>query len=197
MIIGLSGYAGSGKDTVGAMLVEHYGYKRLSFAQALKDVLEDVNPRVGAIDRLATKTENTTPKMTCRPLRVSWEHAKKEPEVRRLLQALGVACRTHIGPDVWVDAVMRQYDALQSKPHPTLKGFCSIVPVVITDVRFPNEAEAIVNRGGQVWRVMRLDHGPVNGHESETALDDWPFDRKVWNTSDLHSLRRTVEKMMA
>ena len=42
VIIGIAGKAGSGKDTVGKMLVEHYGFKRLAFADRIKDTLHDL-----------------------------------------------------------------------------------------------------------------------------------------------------------
>lgn len=206
MIIGLSGYAQVGKDTVGAMLVEHHGYTRLSFAQTLKDVLLDVNPRVGMFRPLEDWRNGYDAHLpaahpgrceTAPASSFDWEYAKKEPEVRRLLQALGVACRNRIGPDVWVDAVMRQYDELQSTPNPDMPGFSQIVPVVITDVRFPNEAEAIIARGGQVWRIERPGHGPVNGHESETALDRWGhFYGWLYNDCDLDALRRMIDKVV-
>lgn len=206
MIIGLSGYAQVGKDTVGAILVEHHGYTRLSFAQTLKDVLLDVNPRVGMCRMLETwdfaynQGLNVNHAGHCQsadPAMFDWEYAKKEPEVRRLLQALGVAMRTHVGPDVWVDAVMRQYDAL-SVPHATLSGFETIPKVVITDVRFPNEAQAIRERGGQVWRIVRPGFGPVNGHESETALDCWGhFYGWLYNDGDLAALRQQVEGLQS
>ena len=42
MIIGISGLAGSGKDTIGKILVENFGYKRLSLATKVKDVVADL-----------------------------------------------------------------------------------------------------------------------------------------------------------
>ena len=39
MIIGLSGYARSGKDTVAETLVNEYGFKRVAFADKIKDLL--------------------------------------------------------------------------------------------------------------------------------------------------------------
>ena len=39
MIIGLTGRAGAGKDTVADYLVENYGFKKLSFASTLKEML--------------------------------------------------------------------------------------------------------------------------------------------------------------
>jgi hypothetical protein len=40
----------------------------------------------------------------------------------------------------------------------------------------PNEADAIVDAGGQVIRITRPGVGPVNGHVTERALDGYDFD---------------------
>mgnify|MGYP006283771541 FL=1 len=43
MIIGLTGYAQSGKDTVASLLVEHYGYERVAFADKIRSFLYEMN----------------------------------------------------------------------------------------------------------------------------------------------------------
>ena len=52
-LVGLSGYAQVGKDTVGKILVEKYGFERVSFADKLREVLYALDPTVrvaGALD---------------------------------------------------------------------------------------------------------------------------------------------------
>ena len=46
MIIGLSGYAQSGKDTVAEILVEEYGYTRVAFADIIKQAVYLLDPIV-------------------------------------------------------------------------------------------------------------------------------------------------------
>jgi hypothetical protein len=46
MIIGLSGYAQSGKDTVAKILVDHYGFRRVAFADKIKEMVLETNPIV-------------------------------------------------------------------------------------------------------------------------------------------------------
>ena len=46
MIIGLSGYAQSGKDTVAKVLIEEYGFTRIAFADKIREFLYDLNPQV-------------------------------------------------------------------------------------------------------------------------------------------------------
>jgi len=75
-LVGLAGYACSGKDTAASALVD-LGYERRGFADALKLLA------------------------TC----VGWDGAKDDAG-RRLLQDLGVGARDILGADVWVDALM-------------------------------------------------------------------------------------------
>jgi len=67
---------------------------------------------------------------------------------------------------------------------------------VITDTRFPNEAKAIKDAGGIVIRVDRPGVKAVNTHPSETALDDWNFDYKIMNGSDIASLMFSLEVIL-
>jgi hypothetical protein len=128
-IIGLTGKMGSGKDTVGALLIER-GYKRLAFADALKATAYDINPIVGvrvtddgiAFERLQDVVFD-----------FGWEKAKRaNPEVRRTLQALGVAARDNVKRSIWVDAALEVIDDEDEN-------------IVITDVRFPDEAQMVMH----------------------------------------------------
>lgn len=83
---------------------------------------------------------------------------------RDILQRSGTeAMRDTFGPDIWVKTVLRRIHQ-DPKTH-----------VVISDVRFPNEAQAIREWGGVLIKVKRdIDFlAGVDEHASETALDDW------------------------
>lgn len=70
---------------------------------------------------------------------------------------------------------------------------------IITDVRFPNELEAIKKRNGIVIRVNRYDitgQGKLNPHTSETALDDADFDYVLDNYGTVEDLIDEVEEML-
>ena len=108
----------------------------------------------------------------------------RKEEHREELQALGQGCRALFGEDCWVKAM--NLDDYVSKD----------IPVVITDVRYPNEAENIVANGGVIWRINRPGCEPVNGHISETAMDDWPFDLVLNNDGDRAALFDTVKELV-
>jgi len=67
---------------------------------------------------------------------------------------------------------------------------------LITDCRFENEALAIKQNGGIIIRIDRSGVKPINAHASETALDNWDFDYKIANVSDLVALRQSVENLL-
>jgi hypothetical protein len=173
-IIGLTGKMGSGKDTVGALLIER-GYKRLAFADALKATAYDINPIVGvrvtddgiAFERLQDVVFD-----------FGWEKAKRaNPEVRRTLQALGVAARDNVKRSIWVDAALEVIDDEDEN-------------IVITDVRFPDEAQMVMHLGGTVYRVVRPGYdGDL--HATETALDKYDFPT-IDNSGSLEDLAAIV-----
>jgi hypothetical protein len=163
-IVGLSGYARSGKDSVADYLAREYGYRRVAFGDHLKKFVTAVFPDVAErVDQLG------------------WEKAKEILEVRRALQRVGSAGRDHIHPDVWIISALRELD-----DEATL--------IVVSDVRFPNEATLIQNQGGPVWRLERQGYGPAGNDITDTSLDDYEgFAATINNDGDLESLYAKVE----
>jgi len=167
MIIGLSGYAQSGKDTVAELLCLNYGYKRVSFADPMREALMRLNPIVGH-EPLAHLVND-----------YGWDVAKANPEVRRLLQVFGTEVgRSLFGETFWIDQAFKRAEEYER--------------VVFSDVRFPNEATAIQARGGDVWRINRHNHAPVNGHKSEHAMDMFMFKHVLYNDGTIDDLSDEV-----
>lgn len=67
---------------------------------------------------------------------------------------------------------------------------------IITDCRFPNEAQAVKDKGGIIIRIDRPGVNPINDHPSETGLDNWKFDYKIANLSDIYTLKETVRDIL-
>lgn len=177
-LVGMIGKAGAGKDTFAARLVEAHGFRRIAFADALKNVAFDTNPIIGW-DQIALEPIYLADWIEA----VGWDTAKKNSAVRRLLQTLGVAVRDHVHDQVWINAA--------------LGNVVGSTPVVVTDVRFPNEARRIREDGGVLVRVERPGLIGVNPHVSETALDAFVTEYVVRNDRTLAEFHREADLIAA
>ena len=171
--IGLVGYSQSGKDTVADILVKNYGYTRVAFADKIREFLYDLNPMVAC---------SPTGYLQDLVNLVGWDAAKQEPQVRRLLQDLGNSARKTIDENVWVTLALGNIDVNKR--------------VVITDVRFENEAMMTKLMGGQLWRVKRVGVGPVNDHVSESELEGYKVDQIFVNNGTIEDLEALIKTRM-
>ena len=140
-IVSLSGFISSGKDTVADYLVEHHGFRRESFAGALKDVVAIVF----GWDR--ELLEGKTPAARAQRDHVDkwWADKLNLPMLtpRWVLQQWGTeVCRRGFHTDIWV----------ASMENRMLKDGGN---VVVTDCRFPNEVTVMQNMGATLLRVRR------------------------------------------
>lgn len=188
MIIGLSGYSGSGKDTAADVLVEQCGFVKVAFADKLRSALYTLNPIVVADQEHHGMLPVNYSGPVYRRLssiidEYGWDGYKKSPfsnEIRKLIQTFGTDIgRDMIGENVWVNA--------------TLESLPESGDIVITDIRFENEMNAVLSMpNSTVWRVVRPGSGPVNNHVSETSLDTKHFEVVLYNDGDIEEFRNNV-----
>lgn len=181
MLIAISGYATSGKDTIADRLCDVHGYRRLAFADLLRKCLEALNP----ILDMEMEWDVLVPVRYNDALERYGYHASKEmyPEFRESLQRMGTDVgRKLLDDNIWVDATMASLEP----------G----VDYVLTDARFPNETEAVIQKGGKVLRVERTNVGPANDHPSEISLDDWDFDEIIDNCGTIEDLNDKVDRFI-
>ena len=262
MIISISGYIGSGKDTVGNILqilidmphfsnkavIEYldkkdinYSYENKKFADKLKDIvclligctkeqLEDRDFKETSLGEEWTRysvangfwshsDNNPSHKMMdskqCtkeeyeEEVKINWQTAYKTVYTPRLLlQHIGTELfRNQIIDGIWVNALMSEY-----KPKEELVGttpeniqWGEVYPNwIITDTRFPNELQAVKDKGGISIRVNRPKERELilrnatsiidtrktlePKHKSETALDNAEFDYVILNNGTLTDL---------
>lgn len=190
ILIGISGWAGSGKDTFADILVDLYGFKKMSFADALREIAEAVNPIVGVKMMDAIVNDQMTAHLSIVRYRdalqeVGYTEAKsKYPEMREFLQRLGTdGVRTVLGNDTWINEAMRRARE------------CRLV--VFPDLRFQDEANALRDHGGFLIRMYRDGVGPANDHISEHDLDEYSFDMIVPNDGDIGDLEYDAEEIGA
>lgn len=189
-IIGLTGYAQSGKSTIANYLVEQHGFTRLSFAAPLKKMLRTLDPIMGRppvfwgpdmgdfnlsdLWHYAEKTEQLTEGEV-----KAEQWIKDSPwgdEYRRLLQVLGTDCIRAEQEDFWIRAAFKQIEDFNGN-------------YVFDDCRFPNEAEMILSLSPEgLWNINRPGVEAVNGHASEAHAGN--MGETLFLTND-----RTVEML--
>jgi hypothetical protein len=176
MIIGLIGYANSGKDEIANILVREHGFERRAFADKIRDLLYNLNPQI----TLGYDTVTTLKLMVDHG---GWDKAKQNPKVRELLQDLGLAARKTFNEDFWIKQAFKNMNTYTN--------------YVFTDVRFTNEVNIVRFYGGHLWRVKRPDVGPINDHISELELEDYKVDQILINRGTLENLRELVNTRIA
>lgn len=203
-VIGLHGAAESGKDEVGAVLAKTTNGEVIveKFALGVYDCVWELNPIVGVIGSQVVRIRDLVPGLRDR---TAWEKAKKHQwfgaEVRALLQRMGTEVGRHtIGESVWCNALDRR---LVNHFDYEVRLIGVLEPellVVITDVRFSNEAELVRAWGGQVWEIVRPGHdnGLGSDHASEKRLPAELIDLTITNDDSLEILHeRAVDALEA
>lgn len=168
MIIGLSGIASSGKDSTANIIIKKYpNWVKVSFAKAMKDAAS----AMFGFPRELLEGDTLESREWREQKSEYWsEKLGQEVTPRNILQILGTGLvRKHLHENFWVDRLELEIKQLTESGK----------NVIITDVRFPNEAEMIRSLGGKIWHVFcgetpkwfvdyrDSDIVPTNIHESE------------------------------
>jgi len=200
VLIGLLGFAGAGKSTVGDILVQNYGYQQYAFADSLKDAVSVIFNW----DRALLEGDTEPSRAFREKVDVFWSaRFGRDITPRMILQQVGTdAMRNVINQNIWVHS-------LESK----IAGKDN---VVITDVRFPNEIECIQRLGGKLIRIQRgpnpvwydtaYNHNMLNTNEMpqkypDVHVSEWAWigtkpDATIHNDSNKQTLAKLVEKCL-
>tara|TARA_R110000822_G_scaffold1894_6_gene9070 strand:- start:257 stop:946 length:690 start_codon:yes stop_codon:yes gene_type:complete len=223
MIIGVNGKINSGKDTVGKIV--QYLVNPLE-DYTIYDWIEsdDLNGRDFnfEIKKFAGKLKQTASLLTGIPVKdfedqefkksylgEEWATVRNHPlnsipvfedvkfnelmSVRELLQKLGTeAMRDGLHTNVWVNALFADYKGPKLSQYNPSNW-------IITDMRFPNEMEAIVERKGitiRVTRPVKKSKTTAKLHPSETSLDKAKFDYEIMNNGTIDNLIDMVREIL-
>ena len=204
VLLGVCGFMGSGKDTLGDYLIERYGYQKASFAGPLKETLKRIfdftdEQVYGKHKEIPDTRYRFTGKCVLCGTKMNWnassgagvcpndgwayEHEHVTP--RLAMQTLGTEWGRRLYDNIWVDACMND---VRSRGQDN---------VVITDVRFRNEVQAVQDAGGLVIRLRRGELSSDHASEAELAgMEDKEFDLVVDNQGTLEDFYAQIEAFM-
>ncbi len=195
MIIGICGLISSGKGTVADILVEEYGYTKISFADKLKDGVAEVF----GWDRQMLEGDTDEGRAWREQKDSFWsQETGRNISPRVVLQEFGTDCmRNGFDNNIWVSIVKKK---IVENPDTNY---------VIPDVRFENEANMIKSIYGEVWRIRRgpdpvwfrmyQDIGvePKDIHQSEWAWANVNFNHVIDNGGTIDMLKNQVKDRLA
>lgn len=156
MLIGLVGKKGAGKDTVADFLIEKKGYNKKAFADPLKKVVQALFLLDETQVHDQSLKEITDPRWSLSP--------------RQMMQLVGTnLIRTNLGEDFWLKHIELGRENLDF--------------IVISDVRFQNEADWVRKKGGILIRIVSNEesNSVVDTHRSETELESIHTDHVLFN----------------
>lgn len=217
MLLGFSGKMGSGKDTAAEWIRQYWIEKNIPpsriqtvrFADKVKEIValilgvsvEMLNNREFKHTKLGSDWvvwKVTTPQGGHRLFSnksealTYWEHhpnsiwEQQELTPRDLLIQLATDLgRNNIHPSIWVLATQKEIS----------KHLAADCFVLVPDVRFENEVQALQDLGGVILRVNRKllnTEDAVHFNESETQLDNFPFEWVIDNNGSLNQFREQV-----
>jgi hypothetical protein len=182
MIIGVAGFKRSGKDTVAEYLINSYGFIRYSLAGPMKEIVkimfdwteEHVN---GSLKEVIDKRWGISPRQALQRLGTDWaQHdlCKEFPLFKEIT-----------GRSLWVKKF--RYWA-EKRPFSD---------IVISDIRFPHEVDALKWMKGFVFRVDRPSLDLEDVHESESYINSLEVDSTILNDGSIEDLHKKVSELVS
>lgn len=173
-IIGIHGRAGSGKDTIANHLKTYFPsfFRSVAFADAIR---EGMKASFGLTDAHFERPLKNEP---------AEELCGKSP--RDVMKPFGTEFgRLTIGDNVWINRVIPRVEALLGAG----------MNVLVTDVRFENEAEWIRSNGGVIWHIDRKQGVETHNHPSESGIKFVKGDVRIDNNETLGAFLDTADKL--
>jgi hypothetical protein len=179
-VIGITGRKYSGKDTVGQIVVDDYGYTRIAFADPLKETCRLLfgfsNEQLhGSLKEVVDDYWGTTP--------------------RSVLQFVGTDLFRNQLEKVMPDVGEHLWVAITKKKMHDLWSIDPETKFVITDVRFNNEVAMVKLLNGVVWKVNRPISNDSDYHLSEQGIDQLVVDHVIDNTGSMEELEEKIKKL--
>ncbi len=174
----------AGKDTGANYLIENYGYTQYSFAGPLKKACQEI---------FMFSDEQTE------------GHEKERHDdrwnitARKVFQIFGTEMfreklsdffpeMAHLKENFWIYRFKIWYNKFKQE-NPNGK-------VVVSDVRFPNEADIVKKLGGVVVKIHRNTNNKIDNHASEKQIDLIKGDYTIENNGTLQEYYNNIEQIL-
>jgi hypothetical protein len=194
MIIALCGCKGSGKDTMGNILINKYGFKKLAFASVLKDIISIIF----CWNRELLEGNTRESRIWREQIDEWWSKRLNIPNLtpRYVLEFFGTELfRNHFHDEIWLAIVEKQLEQNQN--------------IVITDCRFPNEKAMLEKYNTKFIKIIRdtlpnsfLQYQNYkiesinNTHPSDYLWLRFNFDYEFNNNSDIKTIETFIDSIL-
>jgi hypothetical protein len=172
MIIGIIGYKGSGKDVMADYLVQNFEFTKISVAEPIKNACRDLFLLTDEHFHDRVLKETKIPFWGLSP--------------REILQKVGTDLFRHQFDDQFWVKILEQ--RLLSFRHNNIEN------IVISDIRFQNEADVVKKYGGTLVYIDRFSRSNDN-HESERLYID-RIDNIITNRGSITQYRDNIRKFI-
>lgn len=171
MIIGLVGYKGSGKDVMADFLVQNFGFIKISIAEPIKNACREL---------FQLSDDHFHDRMLKEKKIPFWNLSPRE-----IMQKVGTDLfRHHFDDQFWVKILDQRIESLKNK----------VSHIVISDIRFQNEADAVHKHGGIIVRIDRFSH--VNDYHESEKLDIQDIDKVIPNRDTINEYRNAIREFI-
>lgn len=202
ILFGISGKIASGKDTIGNLVSENlekkgYKIKNTSFGYIIRNEVQTIVDSFNSGEPIPYPIKDIKEVEILSEILGKKDVYERSEESRQALQYWGTEVRRKENSEYWIQQ-MEQFVLKQLQ-----KGYS----INVTDARFPNEVDLIINLGGHVSRlevsediqkerVFKRDNIKISSlvlrHASERALDDYPFTSVYDGSLDKDELSKNI-----
>jgi hypothetical protein len=180
MIIAITGYKRSGKNTVSDYLKSKYGFTDYAFAKPIKEVASLIFG--WSMDHIENSKELVDERFGISP--------------RQFLQWMGTEAMQYNLPNHYPEMKEKVGRSIWVKIFEELYHCNPNTDYAISDFRFPHEEKALKNLGAYTIKVINPRIGNVDTHESEKHIDQFKCDYFIYNTDTFENLYSQVDEII-
>ena len=172
-LIGLAGLARSGKSETAKFLKHKHHFLETSFAAPIRNCVANI---LGINLDTLEATKDT-------------QQAGFDHTARTMMQTLGTEWgRNMVQEDLWLVSLQNRIKYQRARSGAT--------DIVVSDVRFENEAQMVRDLGGTIWHIRRPEVLMDSTHASERGIVFYPGDQVLLNDGTIGALYAKADALL-